>query len=75
MQLARSQAEISGAVTRVSPLCLSTGVVFIARKQQGAFPTSFPPSRDLLLTLIAGQAPCSQLNPLLGQRRIPTPRL
>lgn len=64
-----------GCNSSIPPLCLSTRVAFIAIKQQGAFPSSFPRSRDLLLTLIAGQAPCSQLNPLLGQRRIPAPRI
>lgn len=50
----------------------------IAIKPRGAFPTSLPWRRDLLLlTLMARQEPAPFLaaNPLLGQRRIPAPRL
>ncbi|XP_048168882.1 regulator of G-protein signaling protein-like [Corvus hawaiiensis] len=52
----------------LSPFCLSIRVAFIAIKQQGAFPTPFPCSRDLLLTLIPGQepAPSPQLILSLG---------
>lgn len=51
------------------PFFLGTGMACTTVSQRGAFPASFPHSRDPLLTLIPRQetAPRSQPNPLLGR--------